>query len=218
LCSTAKLTRNCQLWVQAVRKRFSTGSGATLMQACALGHILNSHERRIRFLCYARVILFRVFTQSGSSRDEIRLTGLRLQSTRKRSAGKVWHVQNGQFPPHPPATQNCRSLRLLVLDRLRQCSAKRCARASTPSLILAARSPRAATRPPDRALQRPPSTNATSLRAPQYSTRSSQIPIATGPRPTAPTRPRLPRHTSRGFLPWRFSDRRPARRRTSAAT
>src|SRR6516225_7514914 len=56
------------------------------------------------------------------------------------------------------------------------------------------------------------------LRAPQYSTRSAQIPIATGPRPTAPTRPRLPRHTSRGFLPWRFSDRRPGRRRTSAAT
>src|SRR6516162_6397497 len=102
--------------------------------------------------------------------------------------------------------------------RLRQCSPKRCARASTPSLILVARSPRAATRPPDRALQRPPSTNAISLLARQYSTRSAQSPIATGPRPTAPTRPRLPRHTSRGFLPWRFSDRRPGRRRTSAAT
>jgi hypothetical protein len=36
------------------------------MQICALGHILDSPEQRIRFFCYARVILFRVFTQSGS--------------------------------------------------------------------------------------------------------------------------------------------------------
>src|SRR6516225_935695 len=45
---------------------FRQGSGATLMQICALGHILDSPEQRVRFFCYARVILFRVFTQSGS--------------------------------------------------------------------------------------------------------------------------------------------------------
>ena len=50
----------------AVRKHFRQGSGPTLMQVCALGHILNSPERRVRFFCYAQVILFRVFTQPGS--------------------------------------------------------------------------------------------------------------------------------------------------------
>src|SRR6516162_7837592 len=59
---------------------FRQGSGATLMQICALGHILDSPEQRVRFFCYARVILFRVFTQSGSQ-PELTSDGLMSATT-----------------------------------------------------------------------------------------------------------------------------------------
>src|SRR5262249_32073833 len=128
-------------------------------------------------------------------------------------------VRRRQRPPsgstlhdaaHSPVTQTCRLLRRLALDQLRQRSVKHCARALPRSLILVVRSPRAATRPPDRTLQGPRSTNATSRAAPQHSTRCAQIPIAASP-PLDP-HPLARRTTTRlrGFLPWRFSERQPS--------
>src|SRR6516164_3837894 len=59
---------------------FRRGSGATLMQIYALGHILDSPKQRVRFFYYARVILFRVFTQSGSP-PEVAVWALMSAST-----------------------------------------------------------------------------------------------------------------------------------------
>ena len=49
------------------------------MQVCALGTHLNSPERRVRFFCYAWVILFRVFTPAlrAMTADRIRYEGER---------------------------------------------------------------------------------------------------------------------------------------------
>ena len=68
----------------AVRKHFRQGSGPTLMQVCALGHILNSPERRVRFFCYARVILFRD-SLGQNRRLPHRNTGVRLCSVNRHS-------------------------------------------------------------------------------------------------------------------------------------
>src|SRR5262245_63170556 len=100
-----------------------------------------------------------------------------------------------ELPVHALARQSCRSPRLLVLDQLRQRSAKRCTRASTRSRSLVARCPCAAPRPPARALQGPPSANPTSHAALRHSTRTAQIPIAarSRPRPLARRPPHLTR-------------------------
>jgi len=44
------------------------------MWVSALRHMLNSAELRIRFFCYARVILFRLFTQPRSQAEELTLS------------------------------------------------------------------------------------------------------------------------------------------------